>query len=203
MGGRRTRRLSREEIALWSEVAKTARPIRPPAPDRQEAEPPPSAPPRDRPAQGQPASLPRPHSRPQPGASRPQAQIHLAPDPVAPLGPATPGLDRRTAERLRKGRTEPQARIDLHGHTLDRAHRECTAFIRREQARGARCVLVITGKGRRREDDWGVSAGGVLRESVPRWLRLPPLSALVVGVYPAHQKHGGGGAFYVYLRKPR
>ncbi|MEM9198021.1 MAG: Smr/MutS family protein [Pseudomonadota bacterium] len=122
---------------------------------------------------------------------------------MSALGPATPGLDRRTAERLRRGRIAPEARIDLHGHTQERAHAVCRQFILAQQARGRRCVLVITGKGKRGPDEWGRPAQGLLRNAVPRWLALPPLSALVVGVYPASPRHGGDGAFYVYLRKSR
>jgi DNA-nicking Smr family endonuclease len=123
------------------------------------------------------------------------------PAPVGTLGPATPGLDRRTAERLRRGRTDPEARLDLHGRTLEAAHSELAAFIRRVHGQGMRVVLVITGKGRPQPEGWFARGGGALRENVPRWLGLPPLAALVVGVYPAHARHGGGGAFYVYLKR--
>jgi DNA-nicking Smr family endonuclease len=64
-------------------------------------------------------------------------------------------------------------------------------------------VLVITGKGRPAPDQgWRAAPHGVIRDSVPRWLTLPPLDALVTGLYPAHIRHGGAGALYVYLRKP-
>lgn len=123
------------------------------------------------------------------------------------LSPSTPGLDRRTSERLRRGKIVPEARLDLHGMTSARAHQALIGFISRSAAGGMRCVLVITGKGGRprapepgewREPEPGM---GVLKSLTPQWLAQPPLSALVVGVYPAHVSHGGGGAFYVYLRK--
>jgi DNA-nicking Smr family endonuclease len=38
---------------------------------------------------------------------------------------------------------------------------------------------------------------------VPHWLSVPPLSGLVLQITPAHQSHGGGGAYYVYLRRMR
>jgi len=121
--------------------------------------------------------------------------------PVQALGPSTPGLDRRTAERLRRGKLAPQARLDLHGVTLARAHRLLEGFLRDARGRGLRCVLVITGKGRKRVEGWRETEGGALRDSVPRWIGTPPLSRLVVGIYPAHPRHGGGGAFYVYLKR--
>jgi len=89
--------------------------------------------------------------------------------------------------------------------TLDRAHGALTRFILGEQARGTRCVLVITGKG---GDYRGRAIGyddgrGALKRDVPRWLREPALAGAVVGVYQAHRRHGGEGALYVYLRRPR
>ena len=44
---------------------------------------------------------------------------------------------------------------------------------------------------------------GVLRHQVPQWLSMPPLSALVLQITQAHVSHGGGGAYYVYLRRNR
>ncbi|WP_150121448.1 Smr/MutS family protein, partial [Sulfitobacter sp. HI0023] len=44
---------------------------------------------------------------------------------------------------------------------------------------------------------------GVLRHQVPQWLSAPPLGGLVLQVTPAHISHGGGGAYYVYLRRQR
>jgi DNA-nicking Smr family endonuclease len=63
-------------------------------------------------------------------------------------------------------------------------------------------VLVITGKGKPgREDDYPHRQGGVLRQQVPHWLRLPPLGLAVQQVAEAHLRHGGSGACYVYLRR--
>lgn len=122
---------------------------------------------------------------------------------VRPVGRPEAGLDRRTAERLRKGAKEPEARIDLHGMTAERAHRVCLTFLGDAMSRGLRVVLVITGKGQRSETDIMRSGRGVLRESLPGWLRASPLGGSIVGIYQAHQKHGGAGAFYVYLKRRR
>jgi DNA-nicking Smr family endonuclease len=69
-------------------------------------------------------------------------------------------------------------------------------------ARGLRLVLVITGKGKAR-DDYGPipTRTGVLRHQVPQWLSSGALRPLVLQVAEAHQRHGGSGAFYVYLRR--
>lgn len=145
----------------------------------------------------------------------PAAQLttwrHPLPDRPTPVAPITPGLDRGTARRLGRGRIEPQARLDLHGMTADRAHGALAAFIAGAVAQGLRCVLVVTGKGMGRPDEvWpprdegrAARGEGVLRRETPRWLATPPLSGMVVGVFEAHPKHGGGGALYVYIRRRR
>ena len=81
--------------------------------------------------------------------------------------------------------------------TAARAHRALIHFIGQSRAAGHRLVLVITGKG------GGEGSPGVLRREAPIWLATPPLAGMVVNVSPAHPKHGGGGALYVYLKRPR
>ena len=137
------------------------------------------------------------------GPVRPRAtRVTWAAADAAPVGRPQAGLDRRTAERLRKGAREPDARIDLHGLTAERAHRACLRFLAEASGRGDRVVLVITGKGRR--DAHGHMTGrGVLRDSLPGWLRASPLGHSIVGIYQAHCRHGGEGAFYVYLKRRR
>ena len=112
-------------------------------------------------------------------------------------------MDRRRFEKLRRGRLDPEARIDLHGMTSEHAHAALTGFILAAHAEGLRLVLVITGKGRPDAQAMQPHRHGILRHSVPHWLAAPPLSARILQVAPAHQRHGGAGAFYVYLRRQR
>ena len=80
----------------------------------------------------------------------------------------------------------------------ERAFSALSAFLRSQQASGARIVLVVTGKGRE-----GSEGRGVLRESVPHWLAGGKLRPFVVGFEEAHRRHGGGGALYVRIRRRR
>lgn len=113
-------------------------------------------------------------------------------------------MDRKTHTRMKRGKLSPEARIDLHGMTMDRAHPALTGFIMRAASDGKRLVLVITGKGKDRDEDGPIPVRrGVLRHNVPHWLSVPPLSQLVLQITPAHISHGGGGAYYVYLRRLR
>lgn len=116
-------------------------------------------------------------------------------------------LDKRTANRLRRGQMRIEGRLDLHGHTQAEAHRAINTFIIESQRMGQRCVLIITGKGGPRENvDLGLMPDrniGVLRRNLPRWLDEPPVREIVLSVEPAQSQHGGGGAFYVLLRRKR
>ena len=119
-------------------------------------------------------------------------------------GPAALNMDRTTFQRMKRGKVRPEARIDLHGMTADAAHQRLTAFLFQAQASGRRLVLVITGKGRPGSDEGPVPYRmGVLRRSLPEWLGRAPLKPIVQQIAEAHQRHGGSGAFYVYLRRIR
>jgi DNA-nicking Smr family endonuclease len=129
---------------------------------------------------------------------------------AAPRGTRKPGgsggLDGNTQDRLNRGLITPDANLDLHGMTQTAAHRALQHFLRGARERDNRLIVVVTGKGNPRAPDaapWTESPHGVLKEMVPRWLAEPGLSQLVARVQPAHIRHGGGGALYVYLRKSR
>lgn len=94
---------------------------------------------------------------------------------------------------MRRGQVGFSARFDLHGHTQASADRALRGFLLTQQAQGARCVLIITGKGRQGE--------GVLRRNFLHWMESPDGRALVSGFAEAHPRHGGSGAFYVFLRR--
>ncbi len=134
--------------------------------------------------------------------ARPAVQIRPAAPPPKPAQPAlahgaAAGLDRRSLERLRRGRMEIEAELDLHGHTRAEAHRELAAFIEGQAGAGRRCVIVITGKGSTRE------GGGVLKSAVPDWLNEPELREHVLAFSHARPNDGGEGALYVLLRRKR
>ena len=132
---------------------------------------------------------------PAPRRNAPPPKPAAAP-PVLEPGEAA-GVDARAVARLRRGQTRPEARLDLHGHTLDQAHRAVAGFIDRAAADGRRCVLVITGKGRIGQ------TGGTIRSEFPRWLNQGGLRTRILAFAEAQPKDGGAGAFYVLLRKRR
>ena len=183
------RRLSQEEIELWNKVVSKAQKLHPEQTVFKAAE--------AKPAVKKPVSNQSP-TRPAP--PRPAAQPKPpSPPPVAPLN-----MDRKAFGRMKRGKLVPEARIDLHGMTLDQAHPALTRFILGAQSSGKRLVLVITGKGKMEEDNiLFARQRGVLKRQVPHWLQMSPLSHAVQQVSPAHIRHGGDGALYVYLRRQR
>ena len=105
------------------------------------------------------------------------------------------GVDRRTVERLRRGKLPIEARLDLHGYYQDIAQSELNAFINRCALSGRRTVLVITGKGSLSK------GGGVLRRNLPDWLNHPSCRPYILAFCEARPEHGGAGAFYILLRR--
>ncbi len=195
---RKPRHLSAEERALWDRVAERATPLHPtsdrPAP---KLTPTPKAKQQVTPRDplpdfrvGQKTNAARPHDVMRPLVDR------LAASPV--------NMDHKSFGKMKRGKIKPEARIDLHGMTMAQAHPELVAFILGSQSIGRRLVLVITGKGKDRDDGGPIpTRHGILRHQVPQWLALPPLSQAILQVTPAHLKHGGHGAYYVYLRRNR
>ena len=170
---------SREDRALWRKTMRDVKPLAPARPGQASEE---------EPAEIEPTRPPQ----------------RLAPEPVKrgtslpPLSPGqSPGVDRRTAERFRRGQLAVEAQLDLHGLTQEKAHRALASFVQEAHASGLRTVLVITGKG-----GFG-DARGVLREAVPRWLNEGDLRPRVLSCAWAQPKHGGTGALYVLLRRQR
>jgi len=157
-----------------------------------------------RPLQAKPMAEPSGETEPPRPVRRPQAP----PRPPAPASkPSAPGielahgraagLDRRSADRLRRGRLPIDGRLDLHGLTQAAAAERLAEFIAGAQMAGKRCVLIITGKGLARD------GGGILREQVPRWLNEAPNRGRVLAFDYAQPQHGGMGAIYVLLKRRR
>lgn len=181
---RRGKFLSEAELALWRQVARTVRPL----PGR--------APVESEPDEVQAKPVPIAENAPSPAALTPVRQsAKPAPPPLVPL-------ERRMRTQLRRGQQGVEAVIDLHGLRQDEAHSALRGFLRLQQQRGARLVLVVTGKGIAGDVGYGEERG-ILRRNVPHWLRLPDLRPLVLGFDEAEQRHGGAGALYIRLRRSR
>lgn len=177
------RRLTPDERELWGQLQKTVQPIFP------------SSSPEEKPTRTEkeiifpvPTPLPTIPGRP-PRPRQPLPELKVDDLTV---------MDRRLAQRLRRGELPIAATLDLHGMTVVQAQPALERFITEAASRGNRCVLVITGKGLRSNP-----AEGVLKREMPRWLALPALRDRILAVTPARPVHGGSGAFYVLLKRDR
>jgi DNA-nicking Smr family endonuclease len=182
IAGKKTRRLSKEERALWQGVTRAIAPLRKAA------------------GQAQPELQEAPQAETAKSLAIMRAAVAARPKPLPPLVP----LDRRLRQKLARGAQKIDARLDLHGYTQSQAHDALKHFLRAAQAKGASVALVITGKGKK---DFGIGGGGrgegVLKRAVPLWLKLPEFRDYVIGFEQASIGHGGEGALYVRLRKKR
>jgi DNA-nicking Smr family endonuclease len=180
----RLRRLSAEEIELWLNMTQSVA---------------------RRPGSGSPQP-PQPRNEPElqtreAGTHLPQgasAETRLSPAARKAPPPLAP-LERRLRQQLARGRATPDAALDLHGLRRQEAFAALREFLARAQIEGARLVLVVTGKGTRTTSTDGTS--GVLRKSVPIWLRSAEYRTIVLGFEEASRPHGGAGALYVRLRR--
>jgi DNA-nicking Smr family endonuclease len=177
--GKRRRALSPEERVLWASVTKTILPLREASAGHED----------DAAETAAPAQSPPPSAR---SIRIGSIVAENKPTPLVPLG-------RRLKKRVGRGKETIDGRLDLHGLTQSQAHAALLHFLRSASARGARLVLVVTGKGTRA----GEGERGVLKRTVPQWLGLPEFRAFVIGYEDAHVSHGGEGALYIRIRRAR
>lgn len=200
MSRRKPRTLSAEDRKLWSAVTRTVTSHRPETP-------------RDEEPHGLKPAQPKPKTKQHfdvsdfrvgETATTQTPGSQLAPSISERLAHAPVRMDHSTHKKMLRGKLKPEARIDLHGMTLAQAHPVLTRFILDAHADGKRLVLVITGKGKDRDDPGPIPIRrGVLKHQVPNWLHTPPLGRVVLDIREAHLRHGGAGAYYVYLRRAR
>lgn len=187
-----------EELELWKKITDRITPIEP-----ARLEPAAILKPAESVAE-KPASQPKPIAPFEMNGGKAPVKDNLAPSIGQALKTQPVQMDKKAFRQLQRGKLKPDARIDLHGLTLDRAHTKLTSFVMSSHASGKRLLLVITGKGKHRDSPGPIPVRhGVLRHQVPEWLRLAPLNSVVLQVTQAHISHGGGGAYYVYLRRSR
>ena len=145
------------------------------------------------PLSGRSERRPEPPPEPKTPAIPPATPVAATPATLEPG--AANGVDQRTMTRLRRGLFRPEARLDLHGKTLEEARRAVSRFVAASQSDRRRCVLIITGKGAHGE--------GPIRRDLPSWLNATDIRPRVTCFAQARQNDGGEGAFYVLLKRRR
>ncbi len=100
------------------------------------------------------------------------------------------GVQHGVFKKMRLGKYDLQARLDLHRYSVEQARRAVWKFIGDCRQKGVRCALIIHGKGR--------SKPAVLKSCINHWLRQ--LSD-VLAFHTAQKHHGGEGATYILIKK--
>ena len=125
----------------------------------------------------------------------------LAEEGIAPLDPwfvlefKRPGVQNGVFRKLKQGRYEQEARLDLHRMSVRRARTELFEFIEESHGLGLRSVLLIHGKGESKPER---ERSSMLKGCADCWLRQLDV---VQAFHSAQPRHGGTGAVYVLLRK--
>lgn len=192
------RSATEEELQEWAVLTGTAVPASATSPAK------PTSP---APSPAQPASGPVPKARIKElelgSMAPPERAVSFGAQGAGPRRERAGNIDRRVERRLKSGKLDPERVIDLHGLDRKQAERTLLGFLQGCRDGKVRLALVVTGKGLHAPADWMEEEPGVLRRSVPVWLQQKPLSEIVQHFSPAHPSHGGGGAFYIYLRQVR
>jgi DNA-nicking Smr family endonuclease len=124
----------------------------------------------------------------------------VAKKPVAT--PVRPGhtLDGSWDRRLARGIVQPDLTLDLHGHRLDSAYHLLDSRLEAAIDQGARVLLLITGRPPGPERP---VARGRIRAAIGDWLASSRHAGRIAAIRGAHPRHGGAGALYIILRRPR
>lgn len=198
------RTLAPEEAALWKRVIATVTPLKAAA-------------------KPIPASSPLPGKRGAGGGSIEEAGSMPAPSklvkaakesfaradartPPQPLPARREGsantLDGSWDRKLARGLVGPESSIDLHGHSLSAAYDRLDHGLEQAIRQGDRVLLLITGKPPRAESERPHTRGAI-RAAVGDWLASSRHSDRIAAVRTAHPRHGGSGALYIILRRPK
>jgi DNA-nicking Smr family endonuclease len=181
------RPLTPDEAALWARVMASVRPM-------VKAKPPPKPVAAVARVAAEPARVvpPKPAPRPAP-ADRKKEPVRVTPGTT---------LDGSWDRQLLRGLAAPDRAIDLHGHNLNSAYALLDTALDQSIRDGDRLVLLVTGKPPRAESE-RPHARGAIRAAVGDWLAGSRHAASIAAVRGAHPRHGGPGALYIVLRRPR
>ncbi len=109
-------------------------------------------------------------------------------------------VEKNKLKKIKQGKFNPEKILDLHGFTLLKAEAELRQFIELCIRENKRFVLVITGKGRHSDDNQGAEKK-IIKTALPFWLKENFYMDKIQYFSFANQKHGGTGAYYIFLKR--
>ena len=105
----------------------------------------------------------------------------------------------------RKNKSLKVKSIDLHGYTLDDANKTIEDFINKSFSENINKLIIVTGKGLHSEnekDPYVSKDLSILKYSVPEFIRNnKSLMNMINEITEAKKEDGGGGAFYIFLKR--
>ncbi len=112
-------------------------------------------------------------------------------------------IDKNKLSLLKRGKLQPEFILDLHGMNTTLAKKKSVESIRSNYLMGKRLLLIITGKGKSTRTNFFENGShiGIIRKSLKSWLYESDMRTKILGIVSSHIKHGGEGAFYIYLKK--
>ncbi len=106
-------------------------------------------------------------------------------------------VDKSIIKNIKKGNFSVDARLDLHGKTLEKAFNTFVSFVNNNYELENRNLLIVTGKGNPEKNT------GIIRKNFPLWLNNESVRDKILYVNFANISDGGDGAFYVFLRRKK
>ncbi len=105
------------------------------------------------------------------------------------------GVQHGVYRKLKQGRYEYDAKLDLHRMNVGEARKEIFEFIEEAHSQGLRMLLLVHGKGRSISLE---NRKSILKGYANAWLKQIPT---VQAFHSAQRKDGGTGAVYILLKK--
>ena len=107
--------------------------------------------------------------------------------------------------KLKEKKQHKTRSIDLHGYSLEEANETIKDFIHKSYDEDVNKLIVVTGKGlhsNNEKDPYVSKELGILKYSVPEFIsNNTSLMSMINEITDAKIEDGGGGAFYVFLKK--
>lgn len=108
-------------------------------------------------------------------------------------------IERRMYDKIKNNELRIEGKLDLHGYTIDEARMMVIQFINSSYILGKRLLCVVTGKGKHSEFQ-----NLTLNQVVPNILKHDvEVNSKIAYMGLALPKDGGGGAYYIYLKRNR
>ena len=108
---------------------------------------------------------------------------------------AQTNTDARLRSSLRRGDYAIQSRLDLHGKTVRQSQQAFENFILIHAQKGARCVLVVHGRGLH-----SPGSKPLIKEALIEWLQHGRAARHILAFSSARPQDGGTGAVYILLK---